>query len=60
MATRKRTKKSQVKHVLVRGSRKDPVVMATARRKGSLSRMAKFLKSHFRGANVRIERVRVK
>ena len=63
MATRKKSRRaarSEVKHVLLRGSRRNPVVMAASPRKTSLSRMAKFLKSHFPGSKIRVEKVKLK
>jgi hypothetical protein len=51
--------KGEVKHVLLRGSRRNPVIMAAAPRKGRLTRLARFLKSHFPGSKVRVEKVKL-
>ena len=63
MAAKKRARRSatgEVKHVLLRGSRRNPVVMAAAPKKGKLSKLAKFLKSHFPGSRIRVEKVKLR
>ncbi len=59
MAAKKRTRNSSVKHVLVRGSRKNPVPMLASARKGTLTKLAKLLKGHFPGSRVRVEKVKL-
>lgn len=62
MAARKRTRRASatVQHVLVRGSRRNPVPMIATRRKGTLKRLARLLQTHFPGSKVRVQKVRLK
>jgi hypothetical protein len=61
MAARKRTRRATtVQHVLIRGSRRNPVPMIATRRKGTLKRLARLLQTHFPGAKVRVQKVRLK
>lgn len=48
-----------MKHVLLRGSRRNPVIMAAAPQKARISRLARFLKSHFPGSRIRVEKVKL-
>lgn len=61
MAGKKRTRRrtGEVKHVLLRGSSRNPVIMAAAPQKSRLSSLARFLKSHFPGSRIRVEKVRL-
>jgi hypothetical protein len=64
MAVKRRSRRKpaavpKTKYVLVRGSRRNPNVMAAAPRKTRLTKLAKFLKSHFPGSRVRVEKVKL-
>ena len=62
MAAQRKTRRSSttVKHVLVRGSRRNPVPMIATRRKGTLKRLARLLQTHFPGAKIRVQKVKLK